>query len=113
MTGRKGRVVAREGTGEVEYELRTADTDITLELMNMAEKEKFMRGEKLVAIISEAASSGISLQAIFQMRKLDEYFPFSLINDHKIVDVVFISLWNCHGQLIKQSNNSVNFKIII
>jgi hypothetical protein len=38
MTGRKGRVVAREGTGEVEYELRTADSDVSLELMNMAEK---------------------------------------------------------------------------
>uniref|UniRef100_A0A183BL61 Protein strawberry notch n=1 Tax=Globodera pallida TaxID=36090 RepID=A0A183BL61_GLOPA len=63
MTGRRGRVVAREATGEVAYELRTADSDASLEMMNMIEKDKFMRGEKLVAIISEAASSGISLQS--------------------------------------------------
>jgi len=62
LTGRRGRVVARVGTGDVEYELRTADSEICLEMMNIAEKDKFMRGEKLVAIISEAASSGISLQ---------------------------------------------------
>nr|CAD2155239.1 unnamed protein product [Meloidogyne enterolobii] len=63
LTGRRGRVVARVGTGDVEYELRTADSEICLEMMNIAEKDKFMRGEKLVAIISEAASSGISLQS--------------------------------------------------
>uniref|UniRef100_A0A0R3RFZ8 AAA_34 domain-containing protein n=1 Tax=Elaeophora elaphi TaxID=1147741 RepID=A0A0R3RFZ8_9BILA len=62
MTGRKGRVVCRED-GDVEYELRHAGADVPLELMNMDEKDKFMKGEKLVAIISEAASSGISLQS--------------------------------------------------
>lgn len=61
MTGRKGRVVTRPD-GEIEYELRSAGADVPLELMNMDEKDKFMKGEKLVAVISEAASSGISLQ---------------------------------------------------
>ncbi|KAJ1355041.1 hypothetical protein KIN20_012161 [Parelaphostrongylus tenuis] len=62
MTGRKGRIVTRDG-GEVEYELRHAGADVPLELMNMDEKDKFMKGEKKIAIISEAASSGISLQS--------------------------------------------------
>lgn len=66
MTGRKGRVVCRED-GDVEYELRHAGADVPLELMNMDEKDKFMKGEKLVAVISEAASSGISLQASFYL----------------------------------------------
>lgn len=63
MTGRKGRVVSRDD-GEIEYELRHAGADVPLELLNMDEKDKFMKGEKSIAIISEAASSGISLQVI-------------------------------------------------
>uniref|UniRef100_A0AC35TN79 AAA_34 domain-containing protein n=1 Tax=Rhabditophanes sp. KR3021 TaxID=114890 RepID=A0AC35TN79_9BILA len=62
MTGRKGRVVTKEN-GEIEYQQRHVGMDATVELMNVEEKHKFMNGEKLIAIISEAASSGISLQA--------------------------------------------------
>ncbi|XP_027884716.1 strawberry notch homolog 2b isoform X1 [Xiphophorus couchianus] len=61
MTGRKGRVVRRPD-GTVRYESR-AEQGSTIDQINIKEKDRFMCGEKLVAIISEAASSGISLQA--------------------------------------------------
>jgi len=63
MTGRKGRVVMDDKTGEFRYESRSTDESVSLELLNCTEKDRFMNGEKFVAIISEAASSGISLQA--------------------------------------------------
>jgi len=63
MTGRKGRVVMDDKTGEFRYESRSTDETVSLEMLNCTEKERFMNGEKNVAIISEAASSGISLQA--------------------------------------------------
>ncbi|XP_073542075.1 protein strawberry notch homolog 2 isoform X3 [Phyllobates terribilis] len=60
MTGRKGRVVRRiEGVG---FESR-AEQNLSIDNVNLREKERFMNGTKLVAIISEASSSGISLQA--------------------------------------------------
>merc|ERR1712223_698847 len=62
MTGRKGRVVQDQTSGDVRYESRS-EMDIPLETLNLAEKDRFMKGEKDVAIISEAASSGVSLQA--------------------------------------------------
>uniref|UniRef100_A0A8C9Z2S3 Protein strawberry notch homolog 2 n=1 Tax=Sander lucioperca TaxID=283035 RepID=A0A8C9Z2S3_SANLU len=61
MTGRKGRVV-RCLDGSVRYESR-AEQGLTIDHINIKEKDRFMGAEKLVAIISEAASSGISLQA--------------------------------------------------
>ncbi|CAG0894216.1 unnamed protein product [Darwinula stevensoni] len=61
MTGRKGRVIADEG-GKVRYESRSEE-DIPLEQLNLREKARFMDNVKDVAIISEAASSGISLQS--------------------------------------------------
>uniref|UniRef100_A0A674NIE7 Protein strawberry notch homolog 2 n=1 Tax=Takifugu rubripes TaxID=31033 RepID=A0A674NIE7_TAKRU len=61
MTGRRGRVVRRPD-GSVRYESR-AEQGLTIDHINLKEKDRFMSGEKLVAIISEAASSGISLQA--------------------------------------------------
>ncbi|XP_063244312.1 protein strawberry notch-like isoform X2 [Bacillus rossius redtenbacheri] len=60
MTGRKGRVVQTEDG--IQYESRS-EVDIPLETLNLTEKQRFMDGVKDVAIISEAASSGISLQS--------------------------------------------------
>jgi hypothetical protein len=69
MTGRKGRVVCNNrgannptNASSYVYESRN-ETDVPLEFMNVMQKERFMNGDKLIAIISEAASSGISLQA--------------------------------------------------
>ncbi|KAK9886438.1 hypothetical protein WA026_016716 [Henosepilachna vigintioctopunctata] len=61
MTGRKGRVVQTEDGG-IQYESRS-EQDVPLETLNLTEKQRFMNNEKDVAIISEAASSGISLQS--------------------------------------------------
>uniref|UniRef100_A0A1I8F4S7 Reverse transcriptase domain-containing protein n=1 Tax=Macrostomum lignano TaxID=282301 RepID=A0A1I8F4S7_9PLAT len=60
MTGRRGRVVA-DDAGQVTYESRR-ETELSMELINLTEKQRFMDGDKLIAVISEAASSGISLQ---------------------------------------------------
>uniref|UniRef100_A0A0A1X5G2 Protein strawberry notch n=1 Tax=Zeugodacus cucurbitae TaxID=28588 RepID=A0A0A1X5G2_ZEUCU len=66
MTGRKGRVVQSED-GSIQYESRS-EQDVPLETLNITEKQRFMDGEKDVAIISEAASSGISLQSDRRVR---------------------------------------------
>ena len=61
MTGRRGRVVSLPD-GTVQYQLRS-ESDVSLEMLNLEEKRRFMDGDKIIAIISEAASSGISLQS--------------------------------------------------
>ncbi|XP_050741416.1 protein strawberry notch homolog 1 isoform X3 [Drosophila biarmipes] len=61
MTGRRGRVVRTEYDG-YKYEPR-CENDSSMDLVNYREKQRFMEGSKHVAIISEAASSGISLQS--------------------------------------------------
>jgi len=45
MTGRKGRVIAKPD-GSYAYEARTKD-DVPLEVLNVAEKKRFMNGEKV------------------------------------------------------------------
>ncbi|EDW78559.2 uncharacterized protein Dwil_GK16502 [Drosophila willistoni] len=70
MTGRRGRVVQNDD-GTIQYESRT-ESDVPLETLNITEKQRFMDGRKDVAIISEAASSGISLQSdrrVFNQRR--------------------------------------------
>lgn len=66
MTGRKGRLVRDKKSGGVRYEPRNASgvgSGATLEMINVHERGLFLDGTKLVAIISEAASAGISLHA--------------------------------------------------
>ena len=70
LTGRKGRLERNAETGATEYVKRNSSEiddetgrSVAQERLNLHEKAAFMSGEKLVAIISEAASSGISLQA--------------------------------------------------
>lgn len=62
MTGRKGRMLRDKKTGKVFYHRRTENGQ-KIELQNIHERELFQKGKKRVAIISEAASAGISLQA--------------------------------------------------
>uniref|UniRef100_A0A7N0RBP2 PHD-type domain-containing protein n=1 Tax=Kalanchoe fedtschenkoi TaxID=63787 RepID=A0A7N0RBP2_KALFE len=62
ITGRRGMLVrAIVGKG-VTYQSRNKK-EVTMEMVNMHEKQLFMDGKKLVAIISEAGSAGVSLQA--------------------------------------------------
>ncbi|WOG97959.1 hypothetical protein DCAR_0417300 [Daucus carota subsp. sativus] len=62
ITGRRHRLIReRDGNG-VRYQPRNSK-DVSMEMVNINEKQLFMDGKKLVAIISEAGSAGVSLQA--------------------------------------------------
>ncbi|WVZ87057.1 LOW QUALITY PROTEIN: hypothetical protein U9M48_033752 [Paspalum notatum var. saurae] len=62
ITGRRGMLVrASDGKGVI-YQARNAK-EVSMEMINMHEKQQFMDGKKLIAIISEAGSAGVSLHA--------------------------------------------------
>ncbi|KAK3607117.1 hypothetical protein CHS0354_014268 [Potamilus streckersoni] len=65
MTGRKGRIVRNSSNDTPHYEHRTPDSDAygAIESLNVQERNYFMEGQKEVAIISDAASTGISLHS--------------------------------------------------
>lgn len=79
LTGRKGRMV-RTKTG-ARYESRGED-DVALDKLNLKEKERFMTGEKLIAIISEAAS--VNHIRLFSICSFDYSFHLS-ISIHVII----------------------------
>jgi len=62
MTGRRGRVVKTEKQPQPHYEARESDSS-NVDSLNIQERNSFMNGTKHVAIISDAASTGISLHA--------------------------------------------------
>lgn len=61
LTGRRG-FIERDELGVVKYTQRSSGEGPAREI-NLREKDKFMNGTKRIAIISDAASTGISLQA--------------------------------------------------
>ena len=61
MTGRKGRLVRIDSTKTQYFERGKADAE--RETLNVQECKDFQAGRKLVGIISDAASTGISLHA--------------------------------------------------
>ncbi|KAK9811987.1 hypothetical protein WJX73_006484 [Symbiochloris irregularis] len=70
MTGRKGRLIRQKasegGSMKVRYEARNASgvkEGALMDMINVHERELFLSGDKYIAIISEAASAGISLHS--------------------------------------------------
>ena len=51
MTGRRGRVVS-QSNGSIHYQLRS-ESDVSLEMLNVAEKQRFMDGEKVCSAFLE------------------------------------------------------------
>ncbi|GLC46848.1 hypothetical protein PLESTB_001541000 [Pleodorina starrii] len=62
MTGRKGRL-EEDADGKVRYQDRSLQLGEVRKRVNLSERKAFMDGKKNIAIISDAASTGVSLHA--------------------------------------------------
>ena len=62
LTGRARRLVRNKKTGKVTYESRASD-EVSRNKVNVHEMRQFQGGKKRIAIISRAASTGISLHS--------------------------------------------------
>jgi hypothetical protein len=63
MTGRKARIVRAANNNRPVYEARAKPDSSEMDSLNIKEKDAFMAGKKFIAIVSDAASTGISLHA--------------------------------------------------
>ena len=89
---------------QVQYESRS-EVDVSLEMLNIREKERFMNGDKDIAIISEAASSGISLQvSIFAVILLE--------NANTIPDWFYRKVWKSRSPVNLKPELSNNYTLI-
>ncbi len=53
------RRVVRGVDGRAYYQLRAKPDSSEMDSLNIAERDAFMKGKKLIAIISDAASTGV------------------------------------------------------
>src|SRR5581483_4667061 len=62
LTGRTRRLIRDQRTGRIEYRKRVPE-GVAMDRANIYEMEQFQSGRKRIAIISDAASTGISLHS--------------------------------------------------
>ena len=68
MTGRRGRVVILDD-GTIQYQLR-AEVDVPVDMMNIQEKQRFMRGDKvtIMVIVSECIYDPVCIEHSYHIR---------------------------------------------
>jgi len=85
MTGRRGRMVSLLD-GSVQYQLRSED-DVSLELLNIAEKQRFMDGEKVQTIAMQYTGNITSAFVLYYFRALPSSQKQQVLVSHYMLTV--------------------------